>query len=70
MKPKADIVKQCGLCEIGRPAPDGKSVLCIRKGVMPLDARCGKFRYDPLKRVPPRPVSLATERLSQEDFSI
>lgn len=58
MKPKANIAKQCSLCETGRPAPDGKSVLCIRNGVMPLDARCRKFRYDPLKReplLPPKP---------------
>ena len=44
--------------------PDGKSVLCIRKGVMPLDARCGKFRYDPLKRepkLPPKPQFAAAD---------
>lgn len=58
MKPKAEITKQCALCEIGRPAPDGKYVLCIRHGVMPLDACCHRFRYDPLKRepiLPPKP---------------
>ncbi len=67
MKPKAEIVKQCGLCEIGRPAPDGKSVLCIRKGVMPLEARCGRFRYDPLKREPKLPPK---QKFEAADFEL
>jgi hypothetical protein len=45
-------------------------VACVKKGVVPVEHHCRAFKYDPLKRVPPRPVSLATERLSKEDFSI
>ena len=52
MKPKAEITRQCSLCEIGRPGPDLSSVLCIKRGVMPLDGLCRHFRYDPLKREP------------------
>lgn len=52
MKPKAEISKQCSLCEIGHLGADGRSVLCIKQGVMPPDGVCRKFRYDPLKREP------------------
>ena len=31
---------------------------------------CARFRYDPFKRVPPRPVKLETSKLKAEDFSI
>ena len=37
--------------------------------VLPED-RCSAFKYDPLKRVPPRPASLDTAKLKEEDFSL
>lgn len=55
MRPSVEITKQCSLCEIGRPGPDGKSVLCVKKGVMAPEDRCRHFRYDPLKREPVLP---------------
>ncbi len=67
MKPKAKITKQCSLCEIGRPAPDGCSVLCDKHGVMPLDSRCRSFRYDPLKR---EPLLLEKPKFEVSDFEI
>ena len=32
-------------------------VVCPKKGVMDPGSHCRSFRYDPLKRVPPRPPS-------------
>ncbi len=55
VKPKVEITKQCSLCEVGRPSPDGRSVLCIKHGVMPLESVCRSFCYDPLKREPKLP---------------
>ncbi len=55
MKPRAEITKKCALCEIGRLSPDGKTVLCVNRGVMQPDDCCRKFRYDPLKREPIMP---------------
>jgi hypothetical protein len=37
---------------------------------VPVEHHCRAFQYDPLKRVPPRPVPLNTERLKEEDFSL
>ena len=49
---RGEISPACGYCARGRLTPDGKEVLCVRKGVMPTDGYCGKFKYDPLKREP------------------
>ena len=45
-------------------------VICRRKGVVAAEFHCGRFKYDPFKRVPPRPVKLETSKLSEEDFRI
>lgn len=59
---------KCIYCETGKITPDGKSVLCTKKGVMMPDSFCKKFRYDPLKRTP-ETVKIQTD-FSQEDFSL
>ncbi|MPM78911.1 hypothetical protein SDC9_125926 [bioreactor metagenome] len=43
-------------------------VLCVKKGVMPAGERCSAFRYDPLRRVPPRAPAPDFSRLKDEDF--
>ena len=60
---------RCGYCQhAGRL--DGEAMVCERCGVVPPEHRCRHFRYDPLKRVPPRPVKLATDTLKKEDFEL
>ncbi len=55
MKPHTEITKKCALCEVGRLSADGKSVFCEKKGVMEPNDKCGRFKYDPLKREPTLP---------------
>ena len=44
----------CAYCQRGNPiAPD--TILCKKRGVTRPDSACPAFRYDPLKRIPPRP---------------
>lgn len=62
------IAKACQWCEHGTLAADGKSVHCPRKGVVPLDHRCRKFIYTPLKREPSVPERAAS--FLPEDFSL
>lgn len=40
------------------------------KGIVAAENHCFRFRYDPLKRVPPRPAQLSTDGLKEEDFSL
>lgn len=66
---RKDIEPRCAYCEFGSTVNDTQ-VVCPRKGIMDSAAHCFRFRYDPLRRVPPRPASLDTKALSAEDFSI
>ena len=58
---------RCAYCQ--RCAPlDEESVMCIKKGVVPAGFHCRAFKYDPRKRVPPRPAAPDFSRLKDEDF--
>ena len=47
-----------------------REVACVKRGIVALEDHCRSFKYDPLKRVPPRPAKLETEELRQEDFQL
>lgn len=59
----------CAYCQRGKAVTDD-TVLCKKRGVVPLDHACSAFRYDPLKRVPPRPVTPDFSKLKPEDFQL
>ncbi len=63
------IEPRCQYCEFGKMLNDQK-VVCIKKGVMSPTSHCRKFRYDPLKRLPPRPISLDFSRHQDDDFTL
>lgn len=66
---KKDIEPRCAYCK--RCAVlDEDRILCIKKGVMSASGSCSRFRYDPLKRVPPKPLHADFSRLREEDFSL
>ena len=58
----------CAYCRRGKQIGED-TVLCQKKGVVSPEGSCSRFRYDPLKRVPPRPVSPDFSRL-KEDFQL
>ena len=45
-------------------------VLCIKKGVMPLEGKCVKFQYDPCKRIPSKPKAMDFRQYEDEDYSL
>ena len=59
----------CAYCVKGTDLGNGK-VACVRKGVVEDTYHCSNFRYDPLKRTPPRPAPLQDQRHSAEDFAL
>ncbi|MDR0314879.1 MAG: hypothetical protein LBH71_02880, partial [Oscillospiraceae bacterium] len=61
-----DISPSCKYCLLGRMSPDKKSILCVKRGVMSLESSCRRFKYDPLKRQPPRLPKIG--QFSREDF--
>lgn len=66
---RKDIEPRCAYCAHGSAISDTE-VACPWKGVTAAEYHCRRFRYDPFKRVPPRPVKLETGRLREEDFKI
>ena len=66
---RKDMDPRCAYCQRGQQINE-REVACVKRGIMKVEDHCHAFRYDPLKRVPPRPVSLDTEKLSEADFSL
>ena len=62
------IEKICANCLYGRHTPDGDGVLCVKKGIMLKYSSCRRFEYDPLNRVPQRPIPMPD--FSMEDFEL
>ncbi|MDP4108699.1 MAG: hypothetical protein Q8878_01605 [Bacillota bacterium] len=63
---RKNIDPYCTYCVHAKPL-DEEYVSCRRHGVVAVDYRCSKFKYDPLKRVPPKPQNLA-ENYADSDF--
>lgn len=64
-----EIEPRCAYCAKGAPL-DGGRILCAKKGVVEPGSSCGRFRYDPLKRVPPKPAVPDFSKLSDDDFRL
>lgn len=62
------IEPSCWYCELGKQAPDGKMVLCIKEGVVAPYYSCRRYQYAPLKRTPSRTRSLP--KYDMEDFEL
>ena len=62
------VTPACGICAHGRRSSDGQVILCLHRGVVEPTARCRKFTYDPLRRVPYTQPSLGA--YSEEEFQL
>ena len=60
---------RCAYCVRGTRINE-EDVACVKKGIVPAEHHCRSFRYDPLKRVPPRPVRLEVSEWKPEDFTL
>ena len=58
----------CEHCVHGRLSPDEQSVLCIKKGIVETDGKCGRYLYDPLKRRPKKPLMI--EKADPSEFEL
>ena len=63
------IERSCSYCAYGVKLDD-EQVLCIKKGVRPIDGKCMRFRYDPCKRIPSKPKALDFRKYDEHDFSL
>ena len=63
------IEPRCAYCTHSRPLSSGQ-VACPKKGVMDVGSHCGAFKYDPLRRTPPRPTKADFSKLTADDFAL
>lgn len=63
------IERSCSYCAHSAKL-DEDHVLCTKKGTMPTDGQCRKFRYAPCKRIPVKAKALDFSKYDQEDFSL
>lgn len=63
------IEKSCTYCLHGTQV-DEQQVLCIKKGVVPVEGKCRKFCYDPCKRMPPKAKALDFTKYNKEDYTL
>lgn len=66
---RKEIEPYCAYCARGTRLNEGE-ILCIKRGIVTPDYHCSAFRYEPLKRVPPKPPKLELGSLDSEDFSL
>lgn len=60
---------RCAYCQWATPLEEGQ-LMCVKKGIVACTGSCRRFRYDPLKRVPPKPAAASFAHLKDEDFSL
>ena len=63
------MIRSCSYCAYGAKVSEDQ-VLCTKKGVVPLDSSCRRFKYDPCKRIPPKPLAPDFVKYRDEDFSL
>lgn len=49
---------------------DDVKMICPRRGIVSVEGSCKRFRYDPLKRIPPRPKPRLLDEFKPEDFQL
>ena len=65
---RKNIEPHCLYCARAIPF-DQSHVACRKRGVVPKEHACRAFRYDPLRRIPPKPAALRGH-FTDADFSL
>jgi hypothetical protein len=63
------IEQSCLHCRFGTRL-DEERMLCAKKGIVMRTDDCRKFRYDPFKRIPPKPKAPDFSKYDDDDFSL
>jgi len=67
---RKNIEKSCSYCVHAAKTIGSEIILCSKKGMMPIDEGCKKFKYDPLKRNPVKAKPKDFSQLDDADFSL
>ncbi|PWM47542.1 MAG: hypothetical protein DBX47_00465 [Clostridiales bacterium] len=62
------IETDCIYCKYGYTLKNGEHTACDKLGLLNRRFKCGKFKYDPLKRIPSLPVNKVS--YDAQDFKL
>ena len=63
------ITPACSYCEYATKLDD-EQILCVKKGIRPIDGKCSNFFYDPCKRIPSKQKALDFSSFEDKDYSL
>ena len=63
------IPRSCAYCALGAKLGEDQ-ILCAKRGIVAVDGKCRKFKYDPLKRIPTRMKPKDFARCDDLDYSL
>ena len=63
------IERNCAYCAFAGKINE-EQVICQKCGIVPSSHHCRRFRYDPLKRIPPKHPAHDFSKYDQKDFSL
>ena len=66
---RKNVARFCAYC-VHAGKVNEEQVLCPKKGFVSAQDSCPRFRYDPLKRTPPRFSSKDFSKYDTDDFSL
>lgn len=66
---RKNVAKFCAYCKYAGTV-NGERMICKKKGLVPCNSQCRAFRYDPLKRTPPRATAKSFSEFENKDFSL
>ncbi len=64
-----NVEPRCAYCQRATPLGSDQ-MICVKKGIVACGGSCRRFRYDPLKRTPPKPAAVSFDRFKDEDFTL
>lgn len=67
---RKNIERSCSYCVHSAKTIGSNHIVCSKKGMIPCDQGCRKFKYDPLKRVPVKGKPKDFSQLDEVDFSL
>ncbi len=65
---RRDIEPRCAYCARSHPLDD-RTATCKRRGIVSLGDHCRAFKYDALRRIPPKPAVLRGT-FTEDDFKL
>ncbi len=59
----------CSICVNSKKINENEAI-CPRHGIVSLNYKCRKFKYDATKRIPPEETLLPKDSFDESDFSL